>query len=66
MSQLVRLVSYCMLGFTSDYGPGTTLSASHFVPGQYVDVISNSYVLFLFPLPYPHTYPGSEKVLLVP
>ena len=24
---------------------GTTLSACHFVPGQYVDVVANSYVL---------------------
>lgn len=26
---------------------GTTLSAVHFVPGQYVDVIANSYVTFV-------------------
>jgi len=27
---------------------GTTLSAIHFVPGQFVDVIANSYVLTIF------------------
>lgn len=27
---------------------GTTLSALHFVPGQYVDVAANSYAILLF------------------
>src|SRR5882762_2367773 len=30
------------------FHPGTTLSAIHFVPGQFVDVIANSYVPFMY------------------
>lgn len=42
----------------SNLSIGTTLSAAHFVPGQYVDVIANSYAFSCVPFPSLLTWCG--------
>lgn len=60
-SSLARVPSIWSEAYT-----GTTLSAAHFVPGQYVDVIGKSYVGLPVIRPVAYTFSESEKAMQGP